>query len=174
MNSSLRCSRKHEGLIRVCTRQREIAILKGQLVLWWFSDCAFSEAKQTKQQTWAIEHRWKTGSGDFSRPRHATPAQGEVEVERLGLEEGRHEALQQLLVEHAVDTPAVNALAQQSAQSLPRDLPAIHGIDTGREKEPRTVRHAERYSTPEAHHNFEPRPTCLRTAFFHIDSATLV
>lgn len=59
----------------------------------------------------------------INRPSRPLPAQGEVEVEGLGLEEGRHEAFQQLLVKHAVDTAAVHALAQQRAQSFPRDLP---------------------------------------------------
>lgn len=56
-------------------------------------------------------------------PSRLLPAQGEVQVEGLWLEKGRHEPLEQLLVEHAVDTATVHALAQQRTQGFPRDLP---------------------------------------------------
>lgn len=50
------------------------------------------------------------------------PAQGEVEVEALGLEERSHESFEQLLVEHAVHTSSIHTLAQEGAQSFPRHL----------------------------------------------------
>lgn len=62
----------------------------------------------------------------LSEPAVTVPAQREVEVKRLRLEEGRHEAFKQLLVEHAVDAPTVNALAQQRTKSFPRDLHDRH------------------------------------------------
>lgn len=39
------------------------------------------------------------------------PAQRKVEVETLGLEEGGHKSFEQLLIKHAVHSPAVHTLA---------------------------------------------------------------
>lgn len=58
---------------------------------------------------------------DLAQPA-IVPAQGEVEVEALGLEERSHKSFQQLLVEHAVHTPSIHALAQEGTQSFPRHL----------------------------------------------------